>query len=219
MTINEAYGEVQASFIEWGGLFKDPNYARTDRAVSWQGASGLVVPDDLTIEDLRGMSEERQFSFRVTDDDSILQIAYRFNRDEELADARLGFFKFPEREECQDLIVEPESDDDSSGPVSWLRLDFAKDAPVKVGHAPCHLHLSGFPSTRFAVFGVPSPSQFVEFVVSHFYPSEYSAVRLSGDGNFSSFDRLNAINSRATKVGIEPGNMLRCLPHLFTPGN
>jgi hypothetical protein len=219
MKINEAFGEVQSSYIEWDGFFKDPNYSRTSNAVSWRDVGDLVISDPITLGDLRNLSEQRQFSFRVSDDGSLIQLGYRFDRNGDLTDARLAFYKSPAQEFTGDLTVEPSADVDLSEQISWLRLDFAKDAPVRVGHTPCHLHFSGFPAVRFAVFGVPSPSQFVEFVVSHFYTTDYTKARLSPEGIFDTYQKINTINRRATKAGVEPRELLLCLPHLATPGN
>jgi len=219
MKINDAYGELQASYIDWDGLFKDPNYFRTNAAVSWRDAAGLVLNDPVTVGVIRDLSNRRQFSFRVASDDSLVQLGYRFDREGELTAARLAFYKLPTPEITDDLAVRPALDDDPSNQVSWLRLDFIEAINVRVGHTPCHVHLCGFPSVRFAVFGVPSPSQFIEFIVSHFYPAEYASARLAPDGTFDNYEKINRINGRATKAGLEPRKLLRCLPHLVTPGN
>lgn len=221
MTINEAYGEVQGSFIEWGGFFKDPNYYRTNNWVTWRNATDLVKSHLITVADLHDLTERRQFSFRVADDGSLIQLGYHFDRDGILIGARLAFYKYPAptRDENEEIIVQPSEEGDPSELVSWIRLDFTSDLQPKVGHMPCHLHLSGFPTIRFSVFGVPSPAQFVEFIVSHFYPVEYVSVRLSPEGRFENYQRINAINSGATRTGLEPRQMLLCLPHIFIPGN
>ena len=219
MRINEIFAEIQASFIDWDGFFKDPNYSRTRQYVSWPNASELVVPHEMTVGDLHTLSDRRQFSFRVSGDGSLIQMGYRFRRTGELMDARLGFYKFPSGEDFADLAVEPVSGDSELDTVSWLRMDFSTSLQAKVGHTPCHLHVSGLPSVRFAVYGVPSPAQFVEFVVSHFYPVDYKSARLSPDGNFKNYQKINTINTKATKTGIEPRELLHCLPHFFIPGN
>lgn len=219
MRINEIFAEVQASFIDWNGFFKDPNYSRTRQDVSWPNAGEIVVRDEVTVGDLQRLSDRRQFSFRVSSDGSLIQMGYRFRRTGELVDARLGFYKFPSREDFGELAVEPVSGDGELDSVSWLRMDFSSNLQARVGHTPCHLHVSGLPAVRFAVYGVPSPAQFVEFVISHFYTADYKSARLSKDGAFESYQRINSINTKATKTGLEPRELLHCLPHFFIPGN
>jgi hypothetical protein len=220
MTINEAFKQVQAGFIEWDGFFKDPNYTKSKLGVSWHGASSLVLPDEVTIADLQMLAGRRQYSFRVSEDDSIFQIGYEFHKNGKLSAARLAYYQIPGGEVLdlsQEFSVEPAGESGSELSVTWLRLDFTDNAAIRVGHTPCHLHLAGFREVRFSVFGVPSPSQFLEFVVSHFYPADYASRRLSQTGLFETYDRIDAINTTGTQFGREPRDLLRRLPHVLFP--
>ncbi len=75
-------------------------------------------------------------------------------------------------------------DDEPEIPVRWVRFDYVATGRGRLLHTDSHLHVSGLPRTRFAVAGVPTPKQFIEFVVSHFYPAFYTLARRDGDQTF-----------------------------------
>lgn len=106
-------------------------------------------------------------------------------------------------------------DEDSVAP--WVRFDFDPGAGKRgVLHHDTHLHLVGFPRTRVAVSGVPTPRQFIEFVISSFYPTEYVARRLDDDYAFRDPRVVENLNEKVHPTfGATP---LHLVAHLALPG-
>src|SRR5690606_6401927 len=62
--------------------------------------------------------------------------------------------------------------------TSWLRIDFDPGAAKDCLHYHSHLHTNMGADVRIPVKRVPTPKQFVEFVVASFYPEIYRVLRL-----------------------------------------
>jgi hypothetical protein len=114
--------------------------------------------------------------------------------------------------------VYPLEDYDLDESVRWIRFDYNSTGANSVLHMNCHLHISGLPGTRFAVAGIPTPKQFVEFVVGHFYPNDYQSVRLDGNQQFGDVDVIDSINAQIFDRGAEPLDTYRRISHFRTPG-
>lgn len=109
-------------------------------------------------------------------------------------------------EECNDL--------DS---IIWLRIDFDPDRSSGVLHGECHLHISNFPDSRILVKGVPTPKQFVEFIMALCYPAIYQLHRLGGTGNYRDLKRVKSINSPIFPPKNE--EIYSHLSHIRVPGH
>jgi len=99
----------------------------------------------------------------------------------------------------------------------WIRFDYDPGAGKRgILHHDTHLHFVGFPNTRVAVNGVPTPRQFIEFVMGAFYPSEYAAKRLDRDYLFRNQRAIENLNEVACPtMGATP---LHLVAHLALPG-
>ena len=244
MTISSAFQSIIACAQDWQGVLINPRYMRDDYKISWaERASGNnrgIVRQGHVLE----LAETGQYSFQFADDGSIMQLYYEFGRDSgSLVGARLAYFNAGGGESLdkeESGLVEPlgtygwdEGDGvydvpgGLEGPaVGWIRLEFDPLAATKgIVHPPCHLHIGGFPDARLIVNGVPTPRQFVEFVISSFYPEVYRQKRLSEqtvsnastrNWVFREPQRMTELNADGFAVESEPMYQLLC--HFRVPG-
>lgn len=216
MTQSEVYSQLTSTLIGWEGLIKDPNYIRIGNRIAWPNQQAILVPDFLTRSLTRGLSQAGQYTFRVSKDDSIIQIAYAFAPNGSLEAARLAFYEVGVCE--TDADVAPLDDGEADDEMRWMRIDFTASVPAQALHASCHLHLSGHPHTRIALGGVPNPAQFVEFALSTFYSDDYSAFRLTETGLFRNPREIDNQSSIIFDAGNAPESLLRRIPFLRFPG-
>jgi hypothetical protein len=102
--------------------------------------------------------------------------------------------------------------------IPWIRLDYDPGAARGVVHAASHLHMSLTETVRLPVAGVPTPKQFVEAVVSWFYPDEYAHAHLNQDGQFTNAERQETINALFCAIVAEPA-VLNALHVLIPPSS
>ncbi|AFE05185.1 hypothetical protein COCOR_03371 [Corallococcus coralloides DSM 2259] len=120
-------------------------------------------------------------------------------------------------------IVEPEHDLslELQGPsddelVSWIRIDFDPAAKRKgVLHHDCHLHVAGFPHMRIPVTAVPSPRQFVDFVMATCYPDIYRQHRLADPHSFVDQNHYERIGNSC--LALDQFEWLGGVTSLFIP--
>jgi hypothetical protein len=219
MTQNDIFGQLTAVFIEWQGFLKDPQYIHRGGEISWDRASQLILSENLTRRDVLEISRMGQYSFRVAGDESIIQISYRFDPQGDLQSARLAFYEVGSLtvvdEEIEVLPIEQE--DGPNTLARWIRFDYCNTGLGRVLHMDCHLHVSGLPGTRFAVTGVPTPRQFIEFIAAHFYPTEYKKIRLDEDQRFNNLARLDSVNSASIRLADEQTEVYSRIPHFRIP--
>lgn len=227
MRIGDVIGLLTSAYVEWQGLLVNPRFIRRGHTVTWNGHSSarLLIPE--SHGDLIQLYEDGQFTFQ-TSDGSLLQIYYAFSHtSEELSEARLAFYKISGGnsefdEESDPAQIEPLSQPNSPNAggtrptVTWLRIDYSPRLAAGVLHNSCHLHVSTLPSARIPVAGVPTPNQFIEFVIGLAYPDVYRAVRLDNAGNYREPGRLTTINSNCPPFREE--QIFKQFTHLRIPG-
>jgi hypothetical protein len=217
MTASDVFRQLIAVFVDWQGVLKDPQYIRRDNEITWSNATHVVLPDKLTRADTRELSRSGQFTFRVSEDDSILQISYMFAQAGDLDCARLAYYQVGSPYQVDEGInVYPTEDESSDAPVHWIRFDYVRTQRCRALHMDSHLHVSGLPGIRIAVEGVPTPKQFVEFVISHFYVNTYADFRLHGDQQFLDTDQIDQLNSERITLHQDAA-MYGRLPHVKMP--
>jgi hypothetical protein len=96
-----------------------------------------------------------------------------------------------------------------------VRFDYRETGLDRVLHTDSHLHVSGLPGTRFAVAGLLTPKQFIEFIIGHFYPGIYESARLTQDLAFN--DVIDAINANCFDCGAQPADLYQRIIHLRIP--
>jgi len=157
MTLNDVMGQLTSVFIEWKGVLKDPQYVRNDNLVTWANAQIVMLPEKLTKAETFELSRKRQFTFRLSEDDSVVQLSYRFDRGN-VTEARLAYYEVGLREYEDDSgNVRPTEELDSTVPARWVRFDYRETGLDRVLHTDSHLHVSGLPGNLPAVTGAKHP--------------------------------------------------------------
>jgi hypothetical protein len=217
MMASDIYSQLIAVFVDWRGVLKDPQYIRRGNEITWSNAVHAILPDKLTRAETIELSRSGQFTFRISEDDSILQISYVFAQTGDLECARLAYYQVGSSYQVDEAIdVYPSEDEPSDTPINWIRFDYVRTQRRRVLHMDSHLHVSGLPGMRIAVEGVPTPKQFVEFVISHFYANTYESFRLHGDQQFISTDQIDQINSERITLHRDVA-IYRRVPHVKMP--
>ena len=183
MRLSEAGDHLRRVFRDWRGLLANPQYDVRAALVCWRHYRPVMMPQPVTFEDVAKIASDRQYSFQVAADGSVIQIFYRYDDSRRRVEqATLAYYQGTirsEQQESQEVNAEdiPTEDREAGPPHSefpqWMRIDYKEggsDCPI---HADCHLHLSGFPETRITLSNVPSPKQFVETTFAWFYPEVY----------------------------------------------
>lgn len=203
MTIKNVFSSIKDAWIDWGSFLSNPRYIQREQKdennrvlyqeITWDKRNpDHRVTDPITEAAVIELVNASQYSFQLQEDGSIFQLYYRFDRSgEKIENASLGFYlsnsyKRTVNEEIllDEIAVLPSEDHNSilgtvigalgNQPVGWIRIDFDPFAKERgIVHHDCHMHISNFPNTRFIVSGIPTPRQFIEFVISSVYPDVY----------------------------------------------
>lgn len=113
--------------------------------------------------------------------------------------------------------------------VSWFRIDYQpRRQTVSSGknksevnestgilHSKCHLHISGFPNSRFPVSGIPTPKQFIEIIIAFCYPEKYQKYRLNKQGTYVDINCLKEVNKII--IDFDHENILQMMTHIKIP--
>jgi hypothetical protein len=198
-----------------------------DRLVCWTNYRPLRLPDQLTFDDVARLASDRQYSFQVADDGSILQLFYQFDESgRSVKNATLAYLQGQPAEhedvELNDQYMDPP---DEGGPEpaaiiaashpQWIRIDFEENGSRCPIHADCHLHLAGFPTSRITLSNLPSPKQFVEMVMAWFYPDSYRAHRLDSLNCYKNPGWMKFVNRQTMECEDTESN--KHLAHLRIP--
>jgi hypothetical protein len=225
MEISEAHSSLIAAQAEWRHLLYEHNFIRKESELVWKYYDPDLCRTPTTPEQLVLLYERGQYSFCFRDG-SLAQLHYRFGpASGALSSARLSFYRrLPdEKDSDSELPTAPESPeleagvlplDAPPGTVEWLRLDFDPRAASTLVHPACHLHVGGLSEVRIGVEGVPTPRQFLEFVVHAFYPDQYLEARTDEQGALSPPDALSRVNQETFSVDASGHGVL----HLRVPG-
>ena len=116
--------------------------------------------------------ENRQYSFLMFDK-SIVQAEFRI-ADGEIIKERLVFMKKHNRIRTKDEINYADSEDvdwfaDEDGIPVFLRIDYDPEKHIECFHSKTHLTISNSDSCRIPIKDIVSFSEFMRFVLFHFY--------------------------------------------------
>jgi len=101
--------------------------------------------------------------------------------------------------------------------VPWLRIDYAPNEQMGPLHHSCHMHIGLFYHARIALSCVPTPRQFIEFVISLCYPDEYKEKRLDPSKNFEPLDLDSMKNYNIPCFQSTNGCAMEILPYIRIP--
>lgn len=201
MRLLDVISSLVATQVDWQDLLYDPGFTRRENEVIWENYDPQLQIDVETLEDLRRLRENGQYSF-LFQDGSIIQIYYRYRPSGmELEHARLAFYRASPSIDAgaddvdeEELEITPLGEDEEEERVEWLRIEYAPNDAQSLAHAECHLHIGGLTDVRIGVSGVPTPRQFVEFIIHHFYPHDYEDRRLGEDDHLTPPDIMSRVN-------------------------
>jgi hypothetical protein len=209
MRINNAFNMLGSVYEDWQNALANPRYIRQRNTISWIDNTPMILPEPVKVDDVIKMAETGQYSFQVIDG-SLIQIYYEFdNYGRSIRNARLAYYSAPASENELLEIVTDIEDESYMQPVyeqaefpfvKWLRFDFAPETARGVLHHDCHLHISGFPDSRLMVRGIPTPKQFIEFIMAFCYKDIYQQYRLDEQGAYNDLQTIREINTPTITV-------------------
>jgi len=232
MRINDVVGQLVATYTVWNHVLANPRFVRKGRTITWEDYSSAKIIIPSSHADVVKLFEAGQYSFQTTDG-SLLQLSYTYAPSKDvLTKARLAFYKVDQQSwearesgdpEAVEELIAPADSPKLEQPtvhralsVAWLRIDYSPKSSSGVLHNASHLHLSAFPSARILVAGVPTPKQFVEFVIAACFPEAYREHRLDNNGEYKEPGKMEAVNSQP--VPLREDLTCRYLTHIRIPG-
>jgi len=235
MRINEAYSSLIDTYNDWSDILVNISYIRKNQIISWIAYEPQRLPDIVRLSDVQVLEKTKQYSFQIVDDGSILQLFYQYRRDNvTLSNAALSYYSTltpqesleeadPSLEEIFSAVSSPGESElpdfnikvDDDPLVPWIRIDFSPQSNRHLLHHTCHMHISLLEHARIPLSGVPSPRQFIEFIIALFYPEHYRSHRLDSYGNPSDLNRLRAFNDLCFPPTV--GDVFSILPYIRIP--
>lgn len=247
MKIENAFSNLQNAFTDWKQFLYNKRFYKSNNCLSWYGYSKVWLSENVTADEFDQLLNDRQYSFQISSDDSLVQLYYQFNsKGRQLTGASLAYYKKTSEllnevdvsasgaiqldSECETITMPTEDESDTTlqemmplvsgvgyNPVSWIRIDYDPEVDKGVFHSSCHLHSSGFPGARVMLNLVPTPRQFLEFIFSLFYCDQYRRHRLDGDWNYQDKELAMSINSG--KFAISNKDHTGYVAHISVPTN
>lgn len=229
MKIAEVNSSLVSVYDDWADILVNPQFVRKRHSIVWPSFPPPFHDEFPLRSFVIGLAADKHFTFQVVDDGALIQLSYHFKPDDvELARATLVFFG------STDLMIEPDTPELTVPPVAssapgyrvsenptadppapWLRIDYEPTSQRGPLHPLCHLHLPFFPHARIALTAIPSPRQFIEFLMSACYPHHYKAKRLDGDDQPQDLAHCRGLNNPSFPHIPEPVQQI--LLHLQIP--
>lgn len=189
----------------WPNIVVNPRFVTTNTKLTWRDYKGVHTPDILDKSWLDDLASTRQYSLQLNPDGSLVQLYYDFGlRGRKLEKAAMTYIAPPplfmgRDEESEDFTNEDLTE--LSKICSWLRIDYDPGASNPKIHSDCHMHISGLHSSRLALNRVPTPLQFINFLMQFHNPMSYA--KMSDD------DLINA-NSPCFEIIKNPHEIFQC---------
>src|SRR5437868_981385 len=96
MRINDVTGLLTSVVLDWDGMIANPNYMRNGNDISWNKYVPSFLSDPVTVNDIKYLVDERQYTFQIVEDGSLLQLYYSFSPDgDHVRSAKLAFYGYP----------------------------------------------------------------------------------------------------------------------------
>ena len=215
MKISDVFSMLTSIYIDWHGYLANPKYCRNENEITWSNCDQFRVSEIVSLDEFIDLVDRKQYSYQIADDGAIVQLYYLFNQSgDELQEAHLAYFRAIQDDLFGDLSDDAEMEL-SYSPISWLRVDYEPALARGVLHSECHLHVGGFPNARFIVDSVPTPKQFMEFIMALCYQDIYQEHRLREDYEYANNDKIVDINRPTIETMERP--FFRHMTHLRVP--
>lgn len=229
MTIlSDFYSSLINSYVEWKSIFINPNYCRNGKEITWNRRASQMMPVNSTIWDVIGLIENQQYSFQMSIDESIIQLYYKFTDEDTISAANLAYYgtipwgtiRWSDEDDSERNSQERVHDEIVSEVnceyINWMRIDFdcASEKPSIIHHL-AHMHLAGIPSGRIPFDTLPSPFQFIDFVIANYYPYHYRKARMSENGLLLKPRKIKRLSKH--RVAVTSDDILPYAIHLSVP--
>jgi len=233
--LSDTFHSMRSTHDDWNEILTNPSYFSKNHRISWYGReekhrSPVLVRRSYVADQIK----KCQYTLKILNDDSIIQIYYEYERDDStLIFAKLSYFNsgiadISELEESIDLsetsasvvellpkFIENITSDVDDPLVPWIRIDYDPKASTSPLHHACHMHIGLFQHARIPLSRVPTPRQFIEFIITLCYPEDYRMKRLDSDGKPLDIKKICSFNDD-TFEKIE--NVLYdIIPHFHIP--
>jgi len=236
VNLNETYQSLKTTLLAWPHLFVNRRDKKDEEnhKISWSNYTRRNLVNNIRRSDLIEMANTGQYSFQMITDGSLFQLYYEFNNyDQILSVANLAYYStgelsldnFQELQYLDNCSTEPdhaismsESSDCSENPlIAWMRIDYSPHNYCRPLHHSCHFHFSQFPNARISLNAVPSPRQFIEFIIALNYPHLYTTYRLNHTHEPNDLTQIMTYNSPCFP-SID-SNVYNILPYLRIPNH
>jgi len=240
VNLSETYQSLKTTILDWPNIFINRRDKRDDdtHKISWNNYLRRDRIFDIRRSDLIEIVKTGQYSFQIIEDGSVFQLYYEFNDyNNSLCSANLAYFNtggisydtFLELQFSDVYNVETNSthtldkdinyqEDLYEDPlIAWIRIDYSPHEYCRPLHHLCHMHYSLFPNTRISVNAVPTPRQFLEFILATNYPHLYSEKRLNQTFEPNDLTRIAAFNSPS--FPRIDSSVYSVLPHISIPNH
>lgn len=199
MKINEANELLTSTYIDWSHALANPRGIRRNSQITWDGRVSKMLKQPVMISDVIDLADNRQYTFQVAQDGSIIQIYCQYDaKGSQIKSACLAFYSVAVyNEKISPTLQRPIFGDSLA---HWLRIDYDPLHAIGVLHHDCHMHLSAFPYARLVVAGVPNPKQFVEFIMALCYPQIYEKHRLNENGQYITDEHILTVNAKCVPL-------------------
>lgn len=189
MNLNQCYGSLKEGYEYWRDFFANRRFCIHGNEVVWYQPQLNRTALRITAYDFGTICDSGQYSFQLIEDGSIVRLWYRFDRrGREVEAASLSLIRPPSTDKLS-YVEGQRVADQLNGVCDWFRIDFDPNVNCIPGHAACHIHFSDMANARIPLSRLPTPKQFIAWVISLVYP-EVHTERL-GD----KLDDANAINA------------------------
>jgi hypothetical protein len=219
MRANDVMGLLVSVQTDWKRVLWNPRNQRFGNVISWTHGGSFIFSDPFTYKELLLAVESHEYSFQLFDG-SIIQIHYAFEDDcATLSSARLAYYGSPQSQTSGDypddtgMEVHPDPD---FVITNWVRLDYQPGVQGGVLHSPCHIHIGGIPRSRLMVRRVPTPKQFIEFIMALCYPAQYARQRLDENGDYKNSNKIRSVNKPC--IDLHGNVWCDLATHLSVPG-
>lgn len=216
MRINEAHSSLIATYTDWSDVLYNPRFIRKKNTLSWDGYKPQSKEKSIHKSYVSTLIEEHQYTFKIYEDDSIIQIFYHYTNDgASLLHANLAYYGNRVLPECGELQTDATLRGDERSTetcisreelpfdqgiinhdplVPWLRIDYSPEKSNGPLHHDCHMHICLLKDARIPISGVPSPRQFVEFIMALCYPDHYREKRLNKNAEPINLSQMRGLN-------------------------
>nr|WP_319376035.1 DUF2290 domain-containing protein [uncultured Methanoregula sp.] len=239
MNLSETYQSLKTTLFDWPSTFINRRDKKDEDShnISWNKYTRRERIIDIRRSDLIEIVKSGQYSFQIIEDGSVFQLYYQFNDyNQALCSANLAYYNtggvtYDTFQEMQFSDLYNGDDKSSSSDnkidykedlfedplIAWIRIDYSPHDYCRPLHHSCHMHFSLFPNSRISLNAVPTPRQFIEFILAINYPDLYLVKRL--DQKYEPNDPTRIADLNIPSFPRIDSSVYSVLPHISIPNH